>query len=160
MRSAERGLTTVFVCKHRRTTDDSCITDFEEQCGFTYIDVESDENCFFRTIELYYKLLHGNHAHTYQTICKTIHQYTTEHDMTSIEDNGVWNNKAGDIVPYVAAFVLGVRIHLYELKPGKRNPPIKKHITLKTIQEEGSKNISDVYILRTNRYKYGLLIPI
>ena len=141
MRSTQTGLTTVFVCKHGRSTIDACITDFEDQCGFTYLDIESDEHNFSRAIELYYKLVQHTHEYTYQTISKTIQHDRVEHDT----------------MPYVAALALGVRIHLYELKPGRRGT--KKHITLDVIQEEDSKNLLDVHLLRTNRRHYGLLLP-
>lgn len=159
MRSTQPGLTTVFVCKHGRSTIDACITDFEEQCGFTYLDVESDENNLSRAMELYYKLVQHNHTSTYQVISKTIHHYITEHNMALLEENEVRNNKAGDILPYITALALGVRIHLYELKPGRRNPPTKKYITCNIIQDEDSKNTLNVYLLRTNRNHYGLLLP-
>jgi hypothetical protein len=163
------GAEVKFVCKRGRTSNDLCIEDFENENNFKFHNVPPDGNCFFHTLELYYKLTENQsrnyndfRALTITYIIENLEEYQAyginEMDIISLSDNKAWNNNAGDIVVPAAAAALGVRINLYDLKPGTQRPPIKKRIILHVYPDD-SRNMETINILRINSNHFGLLVP-
>ena len=169
---AKGGADTVFICKHGRTSDDLCIKDFTDDFNFIFDDVPDDGNCFFHTLELYYKKK-GNtdKSKNYNNLRGTIISHILENwsyfsdfgisedDIFELASDGSWNNDAGDIVIPAAASALNLKIILYDLKRGQRSPPIKKQIIRHIYPETGPIPDETVNILRLADSHFGLLTP-
>lgn len=172
------GVDTAFLCPSRKNPKlsykkdvDRCITEFEDNTGFTFIDVEPDGNCFFHTLELYYQLSgKGREIPNYQDIRATVVQYMIDHydkyhynygvpieDILELSEDGVWDNDAGDLVVAAAADALHLQLKIYDLQPGTRNPYTKKRIVLHTHPEVGNIPKQTATLMRINQGHYGLL---
>ena len=165
----------IFICHRGRTATDKCIKDFEDQEGFTFVDVEPDGNCFFHTLALYYGFQHANQSTHYEELHTTLRQRVVEYMLTHYEhyapfgltieeieemgEDGVWNSNAGDLMPPAAAAALNLPIQLYDIVPGTRTPYTKKRILLHRYPEEGRIPDNKISVLRMNKGHYGLLLP-
>jgi hypothetical protein len=150
---------------------DRCITEFEDDTGFTFIDMEPDGNCFFHTLELYFKLLDPNQPNTsYQELRALIVQHMIDHydkygynygvsieDILELSEDGQWDNDAGDLVVKAAADALHLELKIYDLQLGTRKPPTKKRIVLHTYPEVGNIPKQTATLMRINQGHYGLL---
>ena len=170
------GVETVYLCPSRRKPNleykegiDRCITEFEDDTGFTFIDVDPDGNCFFHALELYYKLS-NKQAPNYQKLREIIVQYMIEHshkysfeygveldDILELYNDGVWDNDAGDLVVAAAADALGIQLDIYDLQSGTRKPPTKKRIVLHSYPEIGNIPKQKITLLRIHQGHFGLL---
>ncbi len=178
-RSRKRGgVEIVYLCPSRRNPKldytksvDRCITEFEDNSGYTFIDVTPDGNCFFHTLELYFKLSHpGEPTYNYQDLRTITVQYMLEHhdkysnmyavslnDITQLFEDGEWDNDAGDLVVAAASDALNLQLKVYDLQLGTRKPLTKKRIVLHTYPEEGVIPSETATLLRIHQGHYGLL---
>jgi hypothetical protein len=172
------GVDTVFVCPSRKNPKlrykedlDRCITEFEDQTGYTFIDVEPDGNCFFHTLELYYQLANpGQPTPNYQELRAIVVQHMIDHydkyhynygvpieDILDLSEDGEWDNDAGDLVVAAAADALRIQLKVYDLQLGTRKPLTKKRIVLYTHPEVGNIPKQTATLMRINQGHYGLL---
>ena len=150
---------------------DRCITEFEDQTGYTFIDVEPDGNCFFHTLELYYQLSDpGKPTPNYKVLRAIIVQHMIDHydkyyynygvpleDILDLSEDGEWDNDTGDLVVAAAADTLHLQLKVYDLQLGTRKPPTKKRIVLHTHQEVDNIPKQTATLMRINQGHYGLL---
>ena len=144
------GAETVFICRPNRTTNEKCIQDFSADSNLNFIDVAPDGNCFFHTLELYYrrndnvgadKSYENLRARIVNHILENFNDYRIfgldEEDILGLTEDGAWNNMAGDLVVPVAARALNIQINLYDFRAairGKKDPPIVRAVPKKIIR--------------------------
>lgn len=166
----------MFVCRHGRTATDTCINDFEDQEGFTFVDAESDGNCFFHTLAMYYGFKHinqvGHNEDLHTELRQQVVQYMIAHyedyapigvnlqELEEMREDGMWNSDVGDFIPPAAAAALNLHIQLYDIVSGTRKPYTKKRILLHEYPETGNIPDNTVSVLRINKGHYGLLLPL
>jgi hypothetical protein len=167
------GADVVFVCLTGRTADNLCIKDFSDNAILQFEDVPPDGNCFFHTLEKYYRKK-GNRgadkdhkelrARVVNYILTNWDIYSMfgidQEDILELTEDGAWNNNAGDLVVPAASRALNIQIHLYDIKPGKRSPPIKKRIIRHIYPDMPPIPVETVNILRINQGHFGLLVPV
>jgi hypothetical protein len=175
------GAETVFICQARRTANRECIQDFSNQYLFDFIDVAPDGDCFFHTLELYYRRKGNQGADkTYSALRAQIITYIlnnwddfsgfglTNDGIIELMADGAWNNQAGDLVIPAAAGALNIQIQLYDIRaaiPGRRGPPVVAAVPKQIIHhiypdpELFGIPPESVNILRINDGHFGLLVP-
>jgi hypothetical protein len=165
------GAELAFVCHHGRTETNKCINDFEDQEGFTFVDVKGDGNCLFNTLALYYGFNHPNKATSPKDLRADVVNYMITHledyaqygvsreEIEEMRMDGKWNTDAGDLMLPASAKALHLHIQLYDIVPGTRTPYTKKRILLHHYPEEGNIPKDTVHVLRINRGHFGLLLP-
>jgi hypothetical protein len=166
------GAETVFVCKTGRTENSKCVKDFIDQFNFTFQDVPPDGNCFFHTLEKYYRKKGNMSANKgYKELRSTIVNYILENwefysdygivqeDILDFIEDGAWNLEVGDFVVPVAARALNIKLIVYDIKPAQKSPPTKKRIIRHIYPDEPPIPVEEVNILRINQGHFGLLIP-
>ena len=117
------GAETVFICQAGRTANRECIQDFSNQYLLDFIDVAPDGNCFFHTLELYYRRTGNQGADkNYKELRAQIINYILENwpeysgfglaqeDILDLMVDGAWNNQVGDLVIPAAAGALNIQI--------------------------------------------------
>lgn len=166
------GAETVFVCKTGRTDNSKCVKDFIDQFNFRFQDVPPDGNCFFHTLEKYYRQK-GNvsPSKSYTELRATIVNYILENwefyseygivqeDILDFMEDGAWNLEVGDFVVPVAARALNIKLIVYDIKPAQKKPPTKKRIIRHIYPDEPPMPVEEVNILRINQGHFGLLTP-
>jgi hypothetical protein len=165
------GADVVFVCLTGRTADKLCIKDFSDNANLQFEDVPPDGNCFFHTLEKYYRKK-GNRgadkdhkelrARVVNYILTNWDNYAMfgidQEDILELTEDGAWNNDAGDLVVPAASRALNIQIKLYDIKPGQRSPPIKKRIIRHIYPDTPPIPAEIVNILRINQGHFGLLV--
>ena len=141
----------------QKSTDDQ-LMDIEDQEGLTFIDVKKDGNCFFHTMELYYKL-QGKEYHTHTSLRAAFVSYILHHndrfcdiskeEIGVLQHNGTWNPKISNILLSMAALAYGVTIHVYNLKQNT-----------KTILYPDEMTETILSIAQFNGSHFGLLVPL
>ena len=167
------GAETVFVCKTGRTENSKCVKDFTDQVNFRFENVSPDGNCFFHTLEKYYrKKGNASASKNYKELRATIVNYILENwefysdygivqeDILDFMEDGAWNLEVGDFVVPVAARALNIKLVVYDIKPAQKSPPTKKRIIRHIYPDEPPIPIEEVNILRINQGHFGLLVPV
>lgn len=167
------GADVVFVCLPGRTANNLCIKDFSDNTNLRFEDVAPDGNCFFHTLEKYYRKKGNRGADKdHKEIRAVVVNYILTHwdeyvmfgidqeDILELTEDGAWNNDAGDLVVPAASKALHIQIKLYDIKPGQRSPPIKKRIIRHIYPEVPPIPAETVNILRINQGHFGLLVPV
>ena len=176
---AHGGAQVVFVCRAGRLADSKCIPDFARASHFRFTNVPPDGDCFFHTLELYYRKKHNAGANkNYRELRATIvnhiilnwdeySDYGIEQaDILELTEAGAWNNNAGDLVVPAAARALGLRINLYDLKdavPATATHPAEPKQVIKHIYPDPlplPPPADTVNMLRIDDGHFGLLEPI
>jgi hypothetical protein len=167
------GAELIFTCKDKRTSDKLCIADFSEQFNFRFENVKPDGNCFFHTLEKYYRYKGDKSVDKkYSELRSTIVDYILnnwreysefgidQEDVLELSEDGVWDNQAGDLVVPAAARALNLQIRLYDIQPAERGAqPTKKRIIRHIYPEVEPVPAEMVNILRINQGHFGLLVP-
>jgi hypothetical protein len=170
MNGKKGGAATVFTCLQKRTANHLCIKDFSNTFKFKFENVPADGNCFFVTLEKYYK--NKDIIKPYKELREKIIQYILDNwnfysdygidqdDIIDFLNDGVWNIQLGDFVVPAAARALNLTINLYDIKPASKNPPIEKRIIKYTYPELEPRPVEEINILRINDNHFGLLTPV
>lgn len=176
---AHGGAQIVFVCRRGRTATDKCISDFANTQHFRFTDVPPDGDCFFHTLELYYRNKANMGANKgYRELRARVVNYIIENwdeysefgidqeDVIGLTEEGAWNNNAGDLVVPAAARALNLRINLYDLKaavPASGGRPAQPKQVIKHIYPDPlplPPPAETVNVLRMNNNHFGLLEPL
>jgi len=158
------GADTIYICK----VPTNCIKELQNEFGLQFINVGSDGNCFFYTLEEYYK--RKGKIISYKQLREQLVEYLLSHkneyvpfgisedDIKKLKKDGTWNLDIGDFVVPGAASAFQIKIKLYDLKPATKT--LSKRIILYTYPEEGKIPKETISILRINGNHFGLLVPI